>query len=104
MSTYNMLISRKKLEYIAHNLIMTTHAKERMLERLGDVDITRTILNSPFWFRNCEGYIIIGIDIQRYFVVEETERGFILVTVTDPSTNGYDIMDKFVLNYMERKE
>lgn len=107
MSLYNMLISRKKIEYIAHNLVITNHAKQRIMERLGcNVDIRQLILNSPFWFRDVDESIVISIDQQRYFIVSESDNVFKLITVKEPSKNGYDIMDKFVLAYSgkERKE
>lgn len=109
MSLYNMLISRKKIEYIAHNLVITNHAKQRIMERLGcNVDIRQLILNSPFWFRDVDESIVISIDQQRYFVIAENNNTFKLITIKEPSENGYDIMDKFVLAYSrkerERKE
>lgn len=104
MSTYNMLVSRKKIEYIANNIIITEHAKKRIEERLGEnTNIKRLILNSPFWFRNNDGYINIAIDQNLYFVVAEDNPNFFLVTVKRPSLNGYDIMDKFVLAYMGKE-
>ena len=100
MSRYNMLVSRKKIEYIAHNLIVTTHAKQRIEERLDkDADIRVMILNSPLWYRNIDGTINIAIDQQTYFVVSENNGRFALVTIKEPSRNGYDIMDKFVFAY-----
>ena len=101
MSRYNMLVSRKKIEYIAHNIKITEHAKKRIKERLGDdVNITEMILNSPFWYRNISGHINIAIDQLKYFVVDEACGVFKLVTIAEPSKNGYDIMDKFVCAYM----
>lgn len=105
MSKYNMLVSRKKLEYIAHNIKITEHAKERISERLGeDVDIRTMILNSPFWYRNVDESINIAIDQKKYFVVAEDDGVYTMITVKSPSKNGYDIMDKFVIAYMQGKD
>lgn len=105
MSKYNMLVSRKKLEYIAHNINITVHAKERINGRLGeDVDIRTMILNSPFWYRNVDGSINIAIDQKKYFVVAENDGVYTMITVKEPSKNGYDIMDKFVIAYMQGKD
>lgn len=96
-----MIISRKKIEYIAHNLIITEHAMERIRERLPkNIDIRVAILNSPFWYRNIDGTINIAIDQNKYFVVNEKNGVFTLITVKNPSALGYDITDKFVIAYM----
>ena len=102
-----MMISRKKIEYIANNIVISEHAKIRIEERLGhNVNIKQMILNSPLWFRNTDECITIAIDQNRYFVVREFEDHFLLITVKEASKNGYDVMDKFVLAYSgkERKE
>ena len=100
MSLYNMLVSRKKIEYIAHNLIVTDHAKERIDERLGKgADIRQLILNSPLWFRNKDGCITIAINTKKCFIVAEKDNKFTLITVKDDSENDYDMMDKFVVAY-----
>lgn len=102
-----MLISRKKLEHIANNLIITEHSLKRIQERLGkNINIKNIILDSPFWFRNVDKTINIAIDQKRYFVVVEEDNKFTLITFKDESYNNYDIMDKFVIAYngIERKE
>lgn len=80
---------------------------QRINERIGrNANVRQMILNSPLWFRNTDESIIIAIDQQRYFIVSESDNVFKLITVKEPSKNGYDIMDKFVLAYSgkERKE
>lgn len=94
------LISRKKIEHIAHNYILSKHAKERLLQRCKKFNVKQMILNSPFWWRNTDGLINIATDPYHYFVVGEVDNKFIIVTYQGKSINGYTVLDKFALAYM----
>ena len=53
MSNYNMLVGRKKIEYIAHNIIISNHAKNRMEKRIRKAKSRNSRRNinkiSSFW-------------------------------------------------------
>ena len=101
MSNYNMLVGKKKIEYIAHNIIISNHAKNRMEKRLNKnkKTICKMILNSPMWYRNNDGTINIAINRYNYFVVSEKNNKYYLITIKEKSNNKYDITDKFVFAY-----
>lgn len=94
------LISRKKLEYIAHNHIVSEHAHQRLLERFGDYDLRAMILNSPLAWRNTDGAINIAFNYDNYIVVVEENDCFLVITYKTPSLYGYNVLDKLVLGYM----
>ena len=103
---HHILVPRKMIEYIAHNFIITTHARFRILQRSTRNDIRRMILNSPLAWRNTDGTINIAIDYYHYIVVGEVDGKFKIITYQGRSYNGYSVVDKFVIAYrgIDRKE
>jgi hypothetical protein len=95
----HILISRKKLEYIAHNLVITTHARKRLQQRCKNKNLKTLILNSPLWWRNTDGSTNIATDNYHYIVVAEVDKVFKVITYQGKSINGYSVIDKFILAY-----
>lgn len=94
-------VSRKKIEYIAHNYILTTHAKKRLKQRYGSInDVKAMILNCIFAWANTDGTINIALDYYHYFVVGCIDGKFKIVTYNGKSKTGYTIIDKFILAYL----
>lgn len=105
----NILVSRKKIEYIAHNHIITEHAQKQISERCFNANVKQMILNSVLWWVNTDGTINIATDLYHYFVVscEKVDMidKFIILTYKDKSLNNYSVIDKFIFAYkgIERK-
>jgi hypothetical protein len=102
----NILVSRKKLEWIAHNHILSNHAEYRLLQRdiLIDRDLKKSILNSPLAWKSIIGTIYIALDLYRYIVVDDREYGSpIVVTFADtrdnPSAKGINVFEMAVVEY-----
>lgn len=94
------LISRKKIEYIAHNHIVTKHAHKRLLQRYGKYDLRKMILDSPLSWRNTDGTINVAMNYDSYLVVLEQDNIFMVLTYKGKSNNGFNVIDKLVLGYM----
>ncbi len=94
-------VSRKKIEYIAHNFILTTHAKKRLMQRYGTIkDVRKMLLNCILAWENTDKTINIAIDYNHYFVVGCIDGKYKIVTYNDKSKTGYTIIDKFILAYL----
>ena len=72
----NMLVGRKKLEWIAYNLVMTDHSKVRMRQRDENDrnDMKERILNSPLAWKTYNNRICIALNLYEYIVVDPTAR------------------------------
>lgn len=99
------LISRKKIEFIAHNFKVSRHAYQRICERSKQKNIRKMILNSPLSWQSSDGFINIATDLFHYLVLAEFDNTYLIITYQDKSINGYSVVDKFCLSYMglERK-
>lgn len=93
-------ISRKKIEFIAHNHYLTKHAFKRLKERCGVFNIKQMILNSVFAWVNTDKTINIALDNYHYFVVVEVYGRYKIITYEEKSLNGYNVIDKFILAYI----
>lgn len=100
----NILIGRKKLEYIAYNYTITEHAQIKLEERCKNPNVRQMILNSPLCWKNTDGTINIATDLYHYFVVscakELDKDKFIIVTYKEKSLNNFSVVDKFIFAYL----
>lgn len=107
VDTYiNPLVSRKRLEWIAHNHIVSNHAEYRLLQRdiLVDRNLKRSILNSPLAFKSIEGTIYIALDLYYYIVIDDRgNQNPIVVTFADARENlsarGTNVFEMAVVEY-----
>lgn len=103
--SYEILVPRKEIEYIARNFTLTTHALKRLKERTTKYDVEKMILNSPLWWRTRDGCINIATDESHVFVVGKVKGRYQIVTYHEKSRYGFSVIDKFTMSYfgLERK-
>lgn len=107
MNCANNLINRKKIVWIANNYELTSHAKERIKERM---DTTRTIkdliLNTPLAWKSGANKYCIGLNLYEYIVValgnDRTEPAKV-ITFVNTQESAVNIIDKFVYSYLDLK-
>ena len=108
---FKHLVNRKKIEWIAYNYELSSHARERIKERYGEPKtIKEAILNSCLSWYYQDDIIAIAINANDIFYVGikkgcdgKTEKATI-ITFTWESKNGNNVIDKFCKNYLEKKK
>lgn len=73
----NMLVSRKKIEWIAFNFKVSSHAQIRFIQRdtILERDLKQCIRRSPLCWKRVDGAICIAFDLYNYIVVIEDSDG-----------------------------
>lgn len=98
-----ILLERSELANISLNLRVTKHALERLKEFYKDnitiKEIKFLISKSPLAWKQDNGQYAICLDEYSYFVLYKYLNKFILVSYMRKSENGYNIIDKFILEY-----
>ena len=103
----NVLVSRKKVEWVAYKHGLSEHAKIQLVRRgVGSsLDLKGSILNSPLAWKTHNGCIAIALDLYKYAVVSCPEMGKgkppIMVTIIDLEPSGCNVVDKMMINYRE---
>lgn len=108
---FRHLVSRKMIEWIAHNYELTSHARERVKERYSETKtIKQAILDSCLsWFYDRDT-VAIAVNKDDIFYVKlerNSDRKVYkskIITFTWESKNGYNVVDKFCKNYLEKKK
>lgn len=102
-SVVNVLVGRKKIEWIAYNHKLTNHAKMQMMRRgFNDGDLQSAILNSPLFWKFSEGYVGIALNLFEYLVVtnDESPKSSV-VTYVNLENEGYSVIDKMLISYQD---
>lgn len=102
-SVVNVLVERKKIEWIADNHKLTNHAKMQMMRRgFINGDLRIAILNSPLSWKFSEGYVGIALNLFEYLVVsnDESLRPSV-VTYVNLESEGYSVIDKMLISYQD---
>lgn len=109
----NILIRRKKIEWIAYNYQLSTHAKVQMTKRcyedLQDEDFKNLILESPLaWKSKDKQCICVAINLFDYIVVnpdttdEKTGQKYAnILTYVSTRNNDQTVIDKFLMDYKQ---
>lgn len=103
-SIVNVLVGRKKVEWVAYNHKISEHAKMQMLRRgLLSYNLTAAILNTPLTWKLPKGYIAIALNLYEYIVVAipEKEVPATIVTYVNLSDEGYSVIDKMLITYQD---
>lgn len=96
------LVSRKRIEYIAYNYELTSHAKERIKERQAtNVTLKESILKSPLSWR-CKGDIIkIALNKDEFLIVSDsTETRAHPIVITFVTATEGTVIDEFIRDYL----
>lgn len=108
----NILVGRKKLEWIAKNFIMSEHAKFAQIRRddtLSRRALKKRILNSPLSWKTRNNCVAIALDLYNYVVVDPENKDDygtttpIIVTFVNVRESGINVVDKFIVEYKDFK-
>lgn len=108
----NILVGRKKLEWIANNFIMSEHAKFAQIRRddaLTKDALKKRILNSPLSWKTKNNCVAIALDLYNYIVVDPENKDSygttipIVVTFVNVKESGINVVDKFIVEYKDFK-
>jgi hypothetical protein len=108
----NVLVGRKKVEWIANNFIMSEHAKFAQIRRddtLTKSALRQRILNSPLAWKTKNDCVAIALDLFNYIVVDPSNKTTygtiapIVVTFVNVRDSGINVVDKFIVEYRDFK-
>lgn len=99
----NILVGRKKVEWIAYNHKLSNHAKMQMVRRRAQIsNLTTAILNSPLAWKLTDEYIAIALNLFEYIVVGQNEPNeATIVTYVNLNGDGYSVIDKMLITYQD---
>lgn len=103
-SVINVLVGRKKVEWVAYNHKISEHAKMQMVRRgMLNYNLTAAILNTPLTWKLSKRYIAIALNLYEYVVVaiSETSAPATIVTYVNLSNEGYSVIDKMLITYQD---
>lgn len=102
-SIVNILVGRKKVEWIAYNHKISNHAKMQMVRRKAQIsNLTPAILNSPLAWKLTDEYIAIALNLFEYVVVGQKEPNeATIVTYVNLNGDGYSVIDKMLISYQD---
>ena len=102
----NVLVSRKLVEWVAYNFVVSEHAKFRQVER--DVFLDRnfksSIRKSPLaWKVKEENTIAIALDLYNYIIVylDKANNVPIIKTFATTKNKNTTVVEKFFVDYKE---
>lgn len=100
------LVARKRLEFIAYNYLVSSHARDRLKERRAVyTTLKESILKSPLAWRCPNGTIKIAFNKTEYIVVSDTTGTHNMPTIiTFISLDNRTVIDEFVTDYENLKE
>lgn len=80
--TPNILVSRRVIGWIAHNLTFTNHSTFNILNRdpILNRDFKKSVLNSPLAWKQSNKKIAIAMNLYEYIVVEIEDGKAVVVT------------------------
>ena len=104
----NILVGRKKIEWIANTYAMSSHAKTRMIRRdnFNTFELRERILRSPLAWKTSTDCIAIALDLFNYIIVNTTTvidgtTKPLIVTFINTEAHGENVIDKMLVEYRE---
>lgn len=102
----NILVGRKKVEWVAYNHKISTHAKMQMVRRSASAasNMTGAILNSPLSWKLNTGYLAIALNLYEYVIVGTSNEAGVeatIVTYVNLRDDGYTVIDKMLVAYQD---
>lgn len=101
----NILVSRKRIEWIAVAHKVSNHAEFRLIQRdtIVDRDLKTWIRNSPLSWKSIKGTIYIALDLYYYIVVDDRTGEPVVVTFADARDNqvasGTNVFEMAMVEY-----
>lgn len=101
-SVVNILVGRKKVEWIAYNHKISSHAKMQMVRRGAEHNLVGAILNGPLAWKLPDNYIAIAINLFEYVVVATSpDEAATIVTYINLQDDEYSVIDKMLVAYQD---
>lgn len=104
----NILVGRKKVEWIAHTYVLSQHAKTQMIRRdyFPTFELRGRIMNSPLAWKTYNNCIAIALDFYNYIVVDPTteiegEVKPTVVTFVETTSLDENVIGKMLVTYRE---
>lgn len=104
----NVLVSRKKVAWIADHYVLSDHAKVAMIRRdeKTEFDLRSRILASPLVWKTYDNRIAIALDLYSYIVIDTSTRSGeyevpIVCTFVNTESAGVNVVDKMLVAYKE---
>lgn len=103
----NMLVGRKRLEWVAYNLHLSSHFKMQYLKRTdAKVKLKDRVLNSPLFWKTYNDNICIALSSYEYMVVDPNYKYKdkivpVGVTFVNLKETGGTVVDKFLITYKD---
>lgn len=100
-SVINMLVSRRRIEWVACNFKLSTHAQFRFVQRdtYMERDLKSCIRRSPLCWKTIEGTICIAFDLYTYIVVDDRTGEPVIVTFVDTKEKGTNVWELAMVEY-----
>ncbi len=102
----NILVSRKRIEWIAVRHKVSAHAEYRFIQRdtVMNRDLTYSIRKSPLNWKGVDGQIYIAFDLYRYIVVDDSDsKTPVIITFADarenPTARGTNVFEMAMFEY-----
>jgi hypothetical protein len=97
----NMLVSRKRIEWIACNFKLSSHAEFRFVQRdtMVERDLKSCIRRSPLCWKTIEGTICIAFDLYNYIIVDDRTGEPIIVTFVNAKEKGVNVWETAMVEY-----
>jgi hypothetical protein len=104
----NILVGRKKIEWIANTYAISAHAKTRIIRRdkYSSFDLRERILRSPLAWKTSDTCIAIALDLHNYIIVDtasviDGETRPLVVTFVNTEQYEENVIDKMLVAYKE---
>lgn len=100
----NILISRKRLEWIAHNVRVSDHAEFRMVQRDTQTqrNLCQSILNSPLAWFSSSGALIVAFNLYEYVVISVEQEIPTVITFANMTDKGGTVIEKMIVDYKKK--
>ena len=97
------LLTTEQIREIANNIILTDHARARVLERLGIDDmgtLKQKLLHPYLAWVSYDDTFYVAVNTKQMCVIKKSWNGYVIVTAIEESKNDTSIADKFRMEFM----
>lgn len=97
----NILVSRKRVEWIACHFTLSEHAQLRFIQRDSSLnrDLKTCIRRSPLCWKQVDGTICVALDLFSYVVVDDSSGTPVIVTFINTKDYGYNVFERAMVEY-----